>query len=165
MTESTTRICARLGCGEHFSLVLRGGRNSRKAAGRKPSYHKGRRYCSDACRKLASKRRLGPHQSSPEASEIRPAERQNEDPATGVLSTVTTAENSVDILRTYNSKKSGRASLKMIFGAYTVVPDPDWPKMYRVRRPDGSLTEMVNLTRARDAAREFARVPVQTEAG
>ena len=24
-----------------------------------------------------------------------------------------------------------------------------WPKMYRVRRPDGSLTDMVNLTRAR----------------
>ena len=163
MTESTTRICARLGCGERFSLVLRGGRNSRKAqAGRKPSYHKGRRYCSDTCRKLASKAR---YQSSPETSETRPAEGLNEGPATGVLSTVTTAENSVDILPTYNSKKSGRASLKMTFGAYTVVPDPDWPKMYRVRRPDGSLTEMINLTRARDAARELAKVAVQTEAG
>jgi hypothetical protein len=30
---------------------------------------------------------------------------------------------------------------------YTVVPDPEWPKMYRVRRPDGSLTDVVNLTR------------------
>jgi len=174
MTVSATRICARPGCGERFSLVLRGGRNSCKAqAGRKPSYHKGRRYCSDTCRKLASKRRLGPHaqtarqehQSSPETSETRPAEGLNEGPATGVLSTVTTDENSVDILPTYNSKKSGRASLKMTFGAYTVVPDPDWPKMYRVRRPDGSLTEMINLTRARDAARELARVAVQTEAG
>ena len=37
-----------------------------------------------------------------------------------------------------------------------VVPDPDWPKMYRVRRPDGSLTDMVNLTRARNAARTLA---------
>jgi hypothetical protein len=53
----------------------------------------------------------------------------------------------------------------MRFGRCTVVPDPDWPKMYRVRRPDGSLTDLVNLTRARDAAREFARVLVQTEAG
>ena len=43
--------------------------------------------------------------------------------------------------------------LQMTFGGYAVVPDPDWPNMYRVRRPDGSLTEMVNLTRARDAAR------------
>ena len=28
--------------------------------------------------------------------------------------------------------------------------------MYRVRRPDGTLTDMVNLTRARDAAQCFA---------
>ena len=32
-----------------------------------------------------------------------------------------------------------------------IVPDPQWPGMYRVRRPDGSLTDMVNLTRAKDA--------------
>jgi hypothetical protein len=32
-----------------------------------------------------------------------------------------------------------------------IVPDPKWPGMYRVRRPDGSLSDMVNLTRAKDA--------------
>jgi hypothetical protein len=32
-----------------------------------------------------------------------------------------------------------------------IVPDPKWPGMYRVRRPDGSLTDMVNLTRAKEA--------------
>jgi hypothetical protein len=155
MTESTTRICARLGCGERFSLVLRAGRDSGRAkAGRKRSLHKGRRYCSDTCRKLASKARAQP---SPNG---RPIVRKSD-----VFSTVTTAENSVDILPTYKGQKSGRGSLKRTFGGYTVVPDPEWPEMYRVRRPDGSLTEMVNLTRARDAAREFARVPVQTEAG
>ena len=31
-----------------------------------------------------------------------------------------------------------------------IVPDAKWPGMYRVVRPDGSLSEMVNLTRARD---------------
>ena len=31
------------------------------------------------------------------------------------------------------------------------VPDTKWPGMYRIRRPDDTLTEMVNLTRARDA--------------
>jgi hypothetical protein len=36
------------------------------------------------------------------------------------------------------------------------VPDPDEPKMYRGRRPDGSLSDMLNLTRARDAARCLA---------
>ena len=32
-----------------------------------------------------------------------------------------------------------------------IVPDPKWPGMYRVRRPNGSLSDMVNLTRAKDA--------------
>jgi hypothetical protein len=44
----------------------------------------------------------------------------------------------------------------MTFGGYTVVPDKKSPRMYRVRRPDGSLTDMVNLTRARDAAQGLA---------
>jgi hypothetical protein len=44
-----------------------------------------------------------------------------------------------------------------------IVPDPKWPNMFRIRRPDGSLTDMVNLTRARDALRGFdgaAAIPV-----
>jgi hypothetical protein len=45
----------------------------------------------------------------------------------------------------------------MDFGGFTVVPDPDWPKVYRVRTPDGRLTDMVDLTRARDAARTLAQ--------
>jgi hypothetical protein len=32
-----------------------------------------------------------------------------------------------------------------------IVPDAKWPGMYRIRRPDGSLTDMVNLTRAKEA--------------
>jgi hypothetical protein len=34
-----------------------------------------------------------------------------------------------------------------------VVPDAKWPGMYRLRLPDGSLTDMVNLTRANEADR------------
>ena len=34
----------------------------------------------------------------------------------------------------------------------TVEPDQDWSGMWRVRMPGGHLTDMVNLTRARDAA-------------
>jgi hypothetical protein len=34
-----------------------------------------------------------------------------------------------------------------------VVPDANWPGMYRLRLPDGSLTDMVNLTRATEANR------------
>ena len=37
-----------------------------------------------------------------------------------------------------------------------IVPDKTYPQMYRVRLPDGQLTDMVNRTRARDAARGLA---------
>jgi hypothetical protein len=37
-----------------------------------------------------------------------------------------------------------------------VEPDPEWPLMYRVRLPDGHLTDMLNLTRAKDAAKYLA---------
>jgi hypothetical protein len=40
---------------------------------------------------------------------------------------------------------------------YTLVPDERWPGMWRIRRPDGSLTDMVNLARALDAMRELDR--------
>jgi hypothetical protein len=34
-----------------------------------------------------------------------------------------------------------------------IVPDARWPDMYRIKKPDGTLSDMVNLTRARDALR------------
>ena len=37
-----------------------------------------------------------------------------------------------------------------------VVPDGEWPHMFRVRSADGTLSDMVNLTRAKDAARAAA---------
>ena len=38
----------------------------------------------------------------------------------------------------------------------TVEPDAKWPKMYRVRLSNGHLTDMMNLTRAKDAALSLA---------
>jgi hypothetical protein len=35
----------------------------------------------------------------------------------------------------------------------SIEPDSDEPGLWRVRMPDGRLTDMVNLTRAKDAAR------------
>jgi hypothetical protein len=32
-----------------------------------------------------------------------------------------------------------------------IVPDAKWPAMFRLRLPDGSLSDILNLTRARDA--------------
>jgi hypothetical protein len=34
----------------------------------------------------------------------------------------------------------------------TVERDREWPTVYRVHFPDGRLTDLVNLTRAKDAA-------------
>ena len=42
-------------------------------------------------------------------------------------------------------------------GAVTLVRDPDWPNMWRVRLPNGQLTDLGNLTRAKDAARSLSR--------
>jgi hypothetical protein len=39
----------------------------------------------------------------------------------------------------------------------TVEPDARYPSMYRVRRADGSRSDIVNLNRAKDAALTFAR--------
>jgi hypothetical protein len=38
----------------------------------------------------------------------------------------------------------------------TIEPDLTWPRMWRVRLPDGCLTDMVNLSRAKDAAASLA---------
>jgi len=37
-----------------------------------------------------------------------------------------------------------------------VVPDKTYPGMWRVLRPEGSLSDMVNKTRAKDVARGLA---------
>jgi hypothetical protein len=46
--------------------------------------------------------------------------------------------------------------LQMHFGNFVVVPDQTWAGMYRVQLPEGRLTDVVNLTRARDAAQVLA---------
>jgi hypothetical protein len=138
--ERETRKCAR--CGSRFELVLRSGR---ARANRKKTLHKGRRYCSDNCRKRASEGRL-----------LRPKTASKERLATRLASTVRGVSGTVVKSIGYEGQKSGRGPLQMAFEGYIVVADKEWSGMYRVRRPDGSLTDMVNLTRARDAARTFA---------
>jgi hypothetical protein len=34
----------------------------------------------------------------------------------------------------------------------TIIPDATWPKMWRVQLPNGHFTDMVNISRAKDAA-------------
>ena len=41
-------------------------------------------------------------------------------------------------------------------GVASIEPDVTWPGMWRVLLPDGHLTDMVNLSRAKDAAASLA---------
>jgi len=47
---------------------------------------------------------------------------------------------------------------------FEVVQDAKYPKMWRVRHPDGRLSDMVNLTRARDAATGLALAALNLKA-
>jgi hypothetical protein len=51
---------------------------------------------------------------------------------------------------------------KTAFGIVAIVPDAKWPNMYRLRFPDGRLTGMVNLTRAKDALDAMKGEPLPT---
>ena len=45
----------------------------------------------------------------------------------------------------------------------SIEPDTDWPGMWRVRLPDGRLTDMVNLSRAKDAALSLATMALNRQ--
>lgn len=45
----------------------------------------------------------------------------------------------------------------------SIVRDDKYPAMCRVRQPDGTLSDMVNRTRAKDAALAIARVLLTPE--
>lgn len=47
----------------------------------------------------------------------------------------------------------------------TVEPDGKWPGMWRIHSPNGRVSDMVNLSRARNAALEHARATGIRRAG
>jgi hypothetical protein len=48
--------------------------------------------------------------------------------------------------------KDDRLYLGARLSGYEIVQDKRYPTMWRVSQPDGSLSDMVNRTRAKDAA-------------
>ena len=143
-------------CGKRFPIALRQGKDSYKArAGRERSYQD-QRYCSATCRKLASKARRARLGKPLQGPVLKAATHLELPEGSKPFSGVTDVPSPINIASISGDQKSTRPALQMTFGSYTVVPDTEWLFMYRVRRPDGSLTDMVNLTRARDAARCFA---------
>jgi hypothetical protein len=120
-TTLPTRICSH--CGERFALRPRRGRNSDKRHamhGARP-YHRGARYCKDACRKVASKAR---RRSSTVARKAQKAL-----PPSTLLSSVTSAENSVDVSVPYSGEKTGRGSPKTLNsrGGRCLIGPHDYP--------------------------------------
>ena len=55
-------------------------------------------------------------------------------------------------LRSNMHWEGGRLKFRRQLSGYSIVPDQKYPTMWRVRRPDGTLSDMVNRTRAKDAA-------------
>jgi hypothetical protein len=58
--------------------------------------------------------------------------------------------------------KDSRLYLGSSATGYSITPDTKYPSMWRVRHPDGSLADIVNLTRARDGARCLALAVLNT---
>lgn len=48
---------------------------------------------------------------------------------------------------------------------FSVVPDQQHPRMWRVRYPDGRLSDMTNRTRAKDAAEVIYRMVSESVQG
>ena len=58
--------------------------------------------------------------------------------------------------------KDSRLYLGSCATGNSITPDAKYPSMWRVRYPDGSLSDIVNLTRARDGARCLALAVLNT---
>jgi hypothetical protein len=52
--------------------------------------------------------------------------------------------------------ESAVANIKAKRAVVTIKPDAKWPNMWRVHLPNGQVSDMTNLTRARDAARSLS---------
>jgi hypothetical protein len=148
-----TRKCSH--CGERFTLIARRGRNSDKRhANATRSYHLGTRYCSYACRYAAHEARRNRLRRN--ASSVG-QNAKKERGCAQLPSSVGHAEISLDKTIASKPEKTGRGSPKNAVLDPRIVPDPKSPGMYWVRRPDGSLSDMANLTRAKDALAELWR--------
>src|SRR5262245_36438105 len=96
------------------------------------------RFCSDAHRLAAHRASLGRSQDAPESPSGRSGGHE-------------TLKSDARAVATQNTPIS--ETLRQPKLPKGIVPDAKWPGMYRLVRPDGTLSDMVNLTRAKDALR------------
>jgi hypothetical protein len=152
--SARTAICPT--CGDRF------------ARGQYSNQHKSSRgeivptskYCSSACRQAAYRTRRDIRNNSPvSARPPRPVRRKLRPLSACVTNTpkdplATTPHASVTRAEIPQRNQSAVTPQKKSLPP-EIVPDPKWAGMYRLRLPNGSLSDIVNLTRAKDALAEM----------
>jgi hypothetical protein len=156
----TWKECGWGKCGKRFEPARRG--NQHRRADGKP--HKGAIYCSGSCKQKAYLWRL-------QASQKTSGTVTKPGPHTTVPATVTRPLQNIENIEEFRMKidhprlalgspwkRKGGDYLLFDAGRLlaTVKPDTDWPGLWRVHLPNGHVTDMVNLTRAKDAALSLA---------
>jgi len=107
------------------------------------------RYCSPRCRQSAWRTRRDIRNQIPRHQRrIRNTERKKPGAAATLHASVTRQKISQRFQCAATPKKKILGQRPLPPG---IVPDEQYPGMYRLRLPDGSLSDMVNLTRAKDA--------------
>jgi hypothetical protein len=107
------------------------------------------RYCSPKCRQSAWRTRRDIRNEIPRRQRrIRNRERKKRGAATTLHASVTRPKISQRFQYAAAPKKTVSGPRSLPPG---IVPDKHYPGMYRLRLPDGSLSDIVNLTRAKDA--------------
>lgn len=98
------------------------------------------RYCSSACRVAAHRARAPVTHAAPRG---------------GVNGAIKLPPDTLVAPRPVLASQSAAEGILVTLSnpAVDIVPDGCWPGMYRIRFRDGSLSDMVNLTRAKDALR------------
>jgi len=98
----------------------------------------GARYCHDRCR-------LRAHRGAP-------GKRVHAEISVSGTPTPSAVTSSPSVARETDKHSIPRASEALSRPLDPrIVPDSKWPGMYRIRLPGGGLSDMLNLTRARDA--------------
>jgi hypothetical protein len=155
-------VCAN--CGERFTAPAHSGRYRQTSERR----IKSARYCTRACRQAAYVARRAIRAGIPHSERHKAFRHRRTAVGTRVAAVETrvtdgegtTLHTSVTLALQPTEISSEILTKKAALGAVSIVPDCKWAGMYRLRFSDGSLTDMVNLTRAKDA---LARLGEKTQ--
>ena len=128
LAESATAVCPV--CSKRFALGTCQNQHHRAGGRRKVA-----RYCSNAFRQAAYRER---------------AARKRNKLAAGTYTLAAVTASKITL------QDQGAAVVKKTI-ELPILPDARYPTMFRVQLPDGTVTDMVNLTRANDAAAIIAR--------